>query len=490
MSILPASNVINVTLTSTPSGLSVPNVNSIALITTELPNNLEAFRVYTNARDVATDYGSDSVTYKMANAVFAQAPNILTGNGRLVVAPMLSAVSATSGFFVTANISANLAALIAVTNGYIRVTLDGANIDLAGLDFTRCTTLAEIAAVLQAELPNAIVTSTSTTFTVKSKKVGADADVVLLTYTASGTNLAASGFFNTAGGTATSGADSSGETLIEAIDRVSEVVQFIPVITNLEMEDDVIQDTADGMQSRDNIWVHHFVSTSDITNICSDIAEAFDTHTRCVLYTVSPAEANLMKSAYAGRGFSVDFSGSATTQTMQLKSLTTILADDGINQTIRDAALENGVDIYPSVGGLACLLTSGANDYFDNVYNSLWFKLAIQVAGFNFLRQTNTKVPQDEPGMDGLKGAYASVCNQAVNNRMIGLGLTWNSSETFGNPDDFRRNITQNGYYIYSAPVALQSQEDRDDRIAPLVQIAVKLSGAIHKSNVLVLVQE
>lgn len=490
MAILDISNVINVSLTSTPSGLSVPNVNSLMLLATETPDNLDAYRIYLNARDVATDYGSSSVAYEMASAIFSQAPNILTGNGRLVIAPMLSAVSATTGHFTTTNISANISALIAVTNGDLKVTLNQVVINLTGLDFTACSTLAEIATILQGELSDAIVTSNATTITVTSKKVGIDADVVLAAVSGgSGTNLAGSGYFNTASGSAVSGANSSGETLIEAIERVSPLVQFIPMITDLRIEDDVVEDTAVAIQALDILWFQDFASTSDIAGIITTIQEATETHTRCLLYTPSLIESNLMKSAFAGRACSVNFAGSATTQTMNLKSLATITPDDGLTQSIYTQADTAGADIYPSVGGVSAVLDSGSNDYFDNIYNSLWFKLAIQVAGFNYLRQTNTKIPQTEPGMDGLKAAYAKICDQAVNNGMIGVGLEWNSSETFGNPDDFRRNITDKGYYIYSSPIATQSQEDRTDRIAPLVQIAIKLAGAIHKSSVIILVQ-
>ena len=46
------------------------------------------------------------------------------------------------------------------------------------------------------------------------------------------------------------------------------------------------------------------------------------------------------------------------------------------------------------------------------------------------------------------------------------------------------RNIIDKGYYIYSKPIAQQSQVDRDARKAPLIQIAGKESGAIHSSSV------
>ena len=40
-----------------------------------------------------------------------------------------------------------------------------------------------------------------------------------------------------------------------------------------------------------------------------------------------------------------------------------------------------------------------------------------KLAGFNYLAQSSTKIPQTEAGMDGLKGAYRAVCQQAVANQ-------------------------------------------------------------------------
>jgi hypothetical protein len=49
-------------------------------------------------------------------------------------------------------------------------------------------------------------------------------------------------------------------------------------------------------------------------------------------------------------------------------------------------------------------------------------------------------LPQTEPGMSVLKGAYRRVCEQALANGFISPG-TWNSAETFGDPETLQRNI-------------------------------------------------
>jgi hypothetical protein len=174
---------------------------------------------------------------------------------------------------------------------------------------------------------------------------------------------------------------------------------------------------------------------------------------------------------------------------MNLKTLTNVLPDLAVDQTVFDLAGVAGADIYGSTNGLSEVISNGANDYFDNVYNIIWFKLDLTVNGFNYLKQTNTKIPQNEAGMDGLKGAYTKSAMTGINNLMLSAGLVWNSAETFGNPEDLKRNITDVGYFIYSQPIAQQLQAQREARIAPLVQIAIKLAGAIHSSDVLVVIQ-
>ena len=131
------------------------------------------------------------------------------------------------------------------------------------------------------------------------------------------------------------------------------------------------------------------------------------------------------------------------------------------------------------------MVSNGANGFYDDVYNLNWFIGALEVAGFNFLRQTGTKVPQTEKGMDGLKSAYREVCQRAISNGFISAG-TWTGTDTFGNPEDFVRNISDFGYYIYSSPIASQSSVEREARQAPLVQIAIKYAGAIQTSSVIV----
>lgn len=221
------------------------------------------------------------------------------------------------------------------------------------------------------------------------------------------------------------------------------------------------------------------------------IRQASESTTRCfyhgnpLLNGANAQQTQIFAASYLGRALSTDFSGSLTAATMHLKELSGITADTTVAQTQLNLAQAAGVDVYVNISGLSKVFTSGANDFFDNIYNELWFAFALQTAGFNYLSQTNTKVPQTEPGIAGLKGAYTAVCEQAKAAGVIAAG-SWTSPDTFGNVSDLRRNVNDVGYYMYSLPVTQQSPADREARKAPLVQIAAKLAGAVHSSNVIV----
>lgn len=492
MTTLPITNVINITIENTPTGLAIPNVNNLLLLTTETPDNLEVFGNYVSASQVAANYGTSSVTAAMANAIFSQTPNPLSGDGQLIIAPFLPsnpAVAATNGDFVTADISSNLTALKAVSNGDLKVTLNGGTaVNLTNLNFTTAASLVDIAAVIQAKLIDCVVTASSTEITITSNKVGSTSSVALASYAGGGTDLTGAGLLNTSAGTATAGANSSGETIAAAITRILPLAFFAGVITNLNIEDAVIESTAAAVQAQDMLFLHHCASSTDIAGVITTVQQATEQKTRLLPYiTGGQSVANLYKSAYAGRLFSEDFTGSNTSFTMHMKQLATIVPDAGITQTLLNACETAGGDPYVSIQGYPMVFSTGANDYADNQYSNLALKFALEVAGFNYLAGTNTKVPQTEPGMNGLKAAYIAILNQFVNCGEIAPN-SWGSSETFGDPQTFLNNILQTGYYVYSLPVAQQSEAARTARQAPLVQIAVKRAGAIQSSNVIVIV--
>jgi hypothetical protein len=65
------------------------NINNVVLFTTDTPINSEVYGIYNNSKDVSTNYGSTTLTYKCAKAIYAQNKTIKTGKGKLIIVPLL-----------------------------------------------------------------------------------------------------------------------------------------------------------------------------------------------------------------------------------------------------------------------------------------------------------------------------------------------------------------------------------------------------------------
>lgn len=378
--VFPPSYIVNVTIEGTPSFLNAPNINTVALITSEVPSwsPASAFTIYTNATDVATDFGTNSKTFAIATAFFAQNPNPLDSGGYLVIIPL---ISADSGNYE--------AAIVRTLNSvyYFGILID---VDVHSI---------------AAQFP------------------------ALPAY-------------------------------VQGIDKMLIVATA----------------TASEFQSG---------------GILANLVAALQTNTRGLYYSNSGVtySTQAFAAAYASRGLSTNWAGNNTAQTMNLKQLSGFTPDQTLTTTFLTQVQTFGVDVYPSFGGDPGLYTSGTNGWFDQIYGQFWLKFATQAAGYNFLAQTSTKIPQTEIGMTGLKGAYMSVLAQGVNNGFMAPGA-WTGAAPFGNSADLVRCIADKGWYIYSLPVAQQLSSDRVARKAPLVQIAAKLAGAIQSSQVIIQVQQ
>ncbi len=480
---LELSNVINISVSAAPTGLGAYNTSNLALFTKEVPDESfgdDGFKIYLDPAEVATDFGSSSATYKMALAVFSQAPNILANSGYLVVILIEQDLPA-----VTAQQLVTFSSVPTVGNYKLKY---GANAT-ANIAYSANAAAVQTALRLVSGLSSVTVTGdTSVGFTIVFTGVTGPATLLTVTSDTLQDTLGVDVFLTVV--TTVVGQAAGTETLGAAITRTKDLVQYFGILpTAIQDEDDTLEAAA-VVQTLNKILgiVSRTEADVETGGLLDLIRSGGFTYTRGLLYLgATDLSALEMSAAYFGRALSTVFSGSNTTQTMHLKDLRTIQPDPDMTQTILTKALSAGADTYVSLQGIAKVFCSGENSFFDDVYNLQWFVGALQVAGFNALATTSTKLPQTEQGVAVLKGAYRQVCEQGVGNQYLAPGQ-WNSPTTFGNQGDFFRNISERGYYIYSAPVALQSAADRAARIAPLIQIAVKEAGAIHSSSVIIYV--
>lgn len=469
MAELALTNVVNISVSAAQTGVGEYNTSNLALFTEELFDDDTfgdlGYKIYLSPQEVATDFGTSSKTYAMANAIFSQQPNILAGGGYLVVIPLIVEVQTITPSAAPAS------------GTYV--------INFAG-DLTAAVNWNDTAAQIQvkvrtlAGLESAVVTGTLATLITVTFN-GYYGNAALMTITSNTLNASI---------TLTVAQTTAGEVIQDAITRTEDLIQYFGVMVDVILGQTDMLAAAAVIQALNKIMLVVSRTSADVNpgGKLDLLRSGGFTQTRGLYYGEDNDDDTLvMMASYAGKAFSVNFDGSNTTITMHLKDLTGVQPDPTMTQTILNLAQAAGADCYVSLQGVAKVFCSGENSFFDQVYNLRWLVGALEVAGFNFLAQSSSKIPQTESGMDGLKKAYRDVCEQARTNQYCAPG-SWNSSTTFGVQSDFLQNIAQRGYYIYSQPVSLQSQADREDRKAPLVQIAIKEAGAIHSSSVIVYV--
>lgn len=496
MTTLALDNIINISVQQSLPSLLPANANDTVIFTEEQASSPDDFFIVGSLSEVATLYGTTSTTYSMVASIFAQNLSIKTGNGNLVLIPLLpSATSATSGSFVSADITANLANFQAISDGEFALTIDGQSpeVELTNLDFTNVTSLAQVASIIDSKLIDADVSENAGVITIASNSYGASSTIALSAVSGgSGTDLTGSDYLDSANGTTPAGVDASGETLVEAMTRIdgdeTSNVSYVNILTDLRMDDAAVLATAQVVQAMDRIFWYGIRSKTDISGIATSIQTGSNTKTAIVYDNVSLANLNTLVAGAVSISASVNFAGVNTANTLMHKIVNTAQPST-FNQALINELETAGVHYYISYGARNGIVLSEANSFPDVQRDTIALKFALQVNAFNTLATTNTKIPQTTQGMEVLTGNIKQgVLSQFVANGVIAPGA-WNG-DTFGNTISLRDNVANVGYYVYYLPITQQSQADREQRKAPPIQIAIKLAGAIHKADIIVIIEE
>lgn len=278
------------------------------------------------------------------------------------------------------------------------------------------------------------------------------------------------------------------ETLSAGIARIANEIYFEGILTTKAADDSEYAAASTAVQAMQNrVLMLPRSSSSAFSGIFTTVKN--NTNTKCLYYsfgTNAAQNARIFAAAYLSKALSVNYSGSNTTMTMNLKDLAGIEADTNISETIYNQCASVGADCFPSIEGLAKVISNAQGGmYFDQVVNQIWFLNTIQREVFNTIATVRTKIPQTDAGLEMIAKTIRQVCKQAVTNGYVAPGA-WNSAEFFGDYDDFHRNIDEFGYFIYHLPVAEQLQSERQQRKAPVFQIAAKEAGAVHSANILI----
>lgn len=219
------------------------------------------------------------------------------------------------------------------------------------------------------------------------------------------------------------------------------------------------------------------VSTSDIAYQMEQLA-----YKRTIVqYSSSNAYA---VASLLGRALTINYNGNNTVITLMYKQEPGIVAET-LTATQLDAAEAKKCNVFIAYNNDTAIIEQGktsSGNFIDEMTGTDWLALTIQTAIYNLLYTTTTKIPQTDAGMHLLVTTAESICSQAVINGLLAPGV-WNANG-FGQlaSGDF----LPKGFYVYAQPVALQTQADREARMATPIKIAAKLAGAVHTVDVMI----
>ena len=490
------SNVITVALLAEGQAAAADNMNVTAIITGNqgVLSSATRFGKYRTAASVAAAYGASSAESSFANTFFATSPNPVSAGGVLVIgywraAEEVVAAQAANLLSEQATEAALVPIINGITDGSFTITVDGgAEIDATGIDGTSASTLDDIVVLLNAAITGATVTQNNGYFKITSATTGAASTLTFLGTSTSGTDLSTVlGLSTETGAVLTQGAASvtlAAETKLAGITAIKAAVNIKGAMFIDNILDADVTGLATFSGANSMIIYETFSGDAYLTKLASNpvwaVKLAGQNNFRCLL---SKAGNRKLAVTYMARAHTVNFAGNNTAITMNLKTLP--VAAEAYTATEIASAYTVGLDLYTTIKDVSVVLTSPANNFVDNVYNLLAFIDNVQTNSFNLLSVTPTKVPQTTPGIDLIEDDIEKTCAQFVRAGVFAPG-TWTLTDFFGDRTQFLDSILATGFYVLAGDLADQTTAARQERKSPVIQVAIKDAGAVHKESIII----
>lgn len=445
--------------------------------------------------DIEGVYAEDSEPYKAANIWFQQSPrpkNLIIGRW----------IKTASKAFLFGTPPAELATIKAIADGSFKMNAE----DILLMDFSAVTSFADVAAIIQAKLqaatdPNLVAStvgydSVNGRFIIDNNVTGSTSSLTLATAAASGTDVSELLGFDD--GTIWNGADA--ESIGDALNTINEVNAtwyHLMIDATLDADEDAtIEAIRAWIASKINFFWSEKADTGILTSgeSTSIFASMFAFQTDRISGDYTESDKRYLAVSSAARMSSWNPAAAFSLINPAYKDRPGILPAS-LNTTQIAELERKKVNYFTSIS------TATGDDqdtsyFFGNTFKTGvfqdirifvdWFRDAIQVAIYNFLRQS-VRVPQTTPGHVSLEESINAVCRQAIFNGGLAPGqlsdaMTADVQNVTGisNFDGFLTN----GFLVWFAPLSLQDQTDRAQRKASPFKVWSKGSGAINTASI------
>lgn len=481
---LSVDRVVNVTINLQPLAASRRNFGVLLIAgASDVISPAERIRTYTGIDGVAADFGVSAPEYLAAELFFSQSPRpAILQIGRWV---KTASPAVLSGGILTAEEMA-MSRWSVITDGSLVISVGGQSHTLEDLDFSAATNLNAVAAAIDAKAASAGANCfwEGERFRLVSKATGTTATLNYCTDAVTGTAIA--GMLKLTGATGLApqdgqDAESLKECVVELADR-GDWYGFAVADTGITVDEHLAVAQYLQAAAKSRIYAATITDTRVLDSVYTDDlasrAKALKLSRCFVCYSANPYAAI----SALGRAFTVNFSANRSTITLKFKQLPSVPAE-GLTESQANTLAAKRCNVFAAYNNDTAILQEGVmsgDAWFDEIHGTDWLQNAVQTELWNLLYQSKTKIPQTNSGVNQEITCIENVLEQAVNNSLVAPGV-WNG-DGFGQIE--RGDYLPKGYYVYSEPIELQAQSEREQRKSPPIQCAIKLAGAIHSVDV------
>ncbi|ELQ5997344.1 DUF3383 domain-containing protein [Cronobacter dublinensis] len=485
---LPVSDIVNVTVSMAARAAQARSFGALLVIgPSDVIDSGERLRVYSDISGVSADFGLETPEYQAASLYFQQAPRPT----RLWVGRWLKTAAAARlrGAILTPE-QQTLARFTAVSAGGMTLTVDGKEKALTGIDLTKETTLAGVAARIQQALVGAVIRWDASTgrFVVASSSTGDNTGVGFANAPATGNDLSVLlGLSESAGATTVAG--QRNETLAECVSTLAARSGdwYGLVVADIDVTPEDVLAVAEVIEADAVSRIFgHTIADTRARDLASqdDLASTLKAARFARTFTQYSSSKPFAAASLFGRAFTVNFNGNNTAITLKFKQEPGVSAED-LSQNEASALRSKNCNVFVKYSSDTAIIQEGVmsnGDFIDERHGLDWLQNYVQTNLFNLLYTSTTKIPQTDAGVTRLLANVEQSLDQALSSGLIAPGV-WNG----GDIGELAAGDTlTKGYYVYAAPIADQAQSDREARKAPVIQVACKLAGAVHYADVLI----
>lgn len=489
MQTLAISGVVNVQIVMSPKAAATRNFGALLVLgSSPVVDIAERIREYDGIDGLLSDFGSTSQEYLATNLFFSQSPQpSLVYAGRW-------AKTATSAILKGAVLSTAQQALsnfTSVTAGGMKITIDGTEKALSAIDLSGVTNLNGVASAVTTKLASAgtcVWDATSSRFEITSATTGATSTIGYASAPASGTDI--SGLLGLITGEASVPVQGvAAESLLDAVTALADMSNdwYGLLVADPSLSQSDVKAVSAFIESTGVSRIFGYTTQNSLaldSTSTTDIASQLKALGYKRTFTQFSSSTPYAAASIFGRAFTVNFQGNNTTITLKFKQEPGVTAE-GLTSSQAAALKNKNCNVFVNYNNDTAIIQEGVmvNGYFfDEVHGLDWLQNDLQTAVWNLLYTSTTKVPQTNPGINRIVTTLESRLDQAVTNGLVAPGV-WNGP-AFGAITTGQ--TLSKGYYVYAAPIESQSQADREARKAPVIQVAVKLAGAVHFADIIV----